>query len=84
MDISLPDDLKAFVNDQVSPRGYGSSREYVCELIRSDRDQQQLPNRLLAGASSAPAALAEEVYFDGLRDRVRRPGNVASETRSQA
>lgn len=80
----MPDGLKAFVNVQVSQRGDGASGEYVCELIRSDRDRQQLRDLLLAGPSSAPAAPVNEVYFDGLRDRVRRPGNVATETRSQA
>jgi Arc/MetJ-type ribon-helix-helix transcriptional regulator len=34
MNISLPDSLKAFVDEQVSQRGYGTSREYVRELIR--------------------------------------------------
>jgi putative addiction module CopG family antidote len=34
MNISLPDSLKAFVDEQVSQRGYGTSSEYVRELIR--------------------------------------------------
>jgi antitoxin ParD1/3/4 len=34
MNISLPDTLKSFVDDQVSARGYGPSSEYVRELIR--------------------------------------------------
>lgn len=71
MNISLPDTLKAFVDDQVSKRGYGTSSEYVRELIRKDQDQQQLRTLLLAGAASTPAAPADAHYFDGLRDRVR-------------
>jgi antitoxin ParD1/3/4 len=34
MNISLPDTLKSFVDDQVSARGYGPSSEYLRELIR--------------------------------------------------
>jgi antitoxin ParD1/3/4 len=74
MNISLPDSLKSFVDEQVSERGYGTSSEYVRELIRKDQDRQQLRNVLLAGAASAPGPVADGSYFDGLRDRVRRAG----------
>lgn len=74
MNISLPDTLKSFVDQQVSQRGYGTSSEYVRELIRKDQDRLQLRNLLLAGAASAPAAAAVASYFDGLRDRVRQAG----------
>lgn len=72
MNISLPDSLKAFVDEQVSRRGYGTSSEYVRELIRKDQERQRLRDLLLAGASSAPAGPADAAYFDSLRDRVRR------------
>jgi antitoxin ParD1/3/4 len=78
MNISLPDSLKSFVDEQVSERGYGTSSEYVRELIRKDQDRQQLRNVLLAGASSAPGPVADGSYFDGLRDRVRRAGKPRS------
>ena len=48
MNISLPDTLKSFVDEQVSQRGYGTSSEYVRELIRKDQGRQQL--RGLRGA----------------------------------
>lgn len=72
MNISLPDALKSFVDEQVSKRGYGTSSEYVRELIRKDQDRQQLRGLLLAGAASAPAAPADDAYFEGLRSRVRK------------
>ncbi|MCU0973501.1 MAG: type II toxin-antitoxin system ParD family antitoxin [Burkholderiales bacterium] len=53
MNISLPDTLKAFVDEQVTQRGYGTSSEYVRELIRRDQDRVQLRDLLLAGAASA-------------------------------
>ena len=71
MNISLPDSLKSFVDDQVTRRGYGTSSEYVRELIRKDQDRLHLRGLLVAGAESAPAAPADAVYFDGLRKRVR-------------
>ncbi len=77
MNISLPDALKSFVDEQVSQRGYGTSSEYVRELIRKDQDRQQLRSLLLAGAATTPAAPADGAYFEGLRERVRKAGKAA-------
>lgn len=71
MNISLPDTLKSFVDAQVGQRGYGTSSEYVRELIRKDHDQQHLRNLLLKGASSKSAAPVDSAYFTALRERVR-------------
>ena len=70
MNISLPETLKAFVDEQVTGRGYGTSSEYVRELIRKDRDRQALRRMLLDGAASAPGAPADAGYFNGLRDKI--------------
>jgi antitoxin ParD1/3/4 len=72
MNISLPESLKTFVDEQVSQRGYSTSSEYVRELIRRDQDRMQLRGLLLAGASSSPAAPGDAAYLEGLRDRVRK------------
>lgn len=72
MNISLPDTLKSFVDAQVSERGYGTSSEYVRELIRTDQDRRQLRDLLLQGASSAPGEAVGAPYFDLLRQRVTR------------
>lgn len=77
MNISLPDTLKSFVDDQVSARGYGTSSEYVRDLIRKDQDKLQLRGLLLAGASSAPTAPADAAYFQGLRDRVAKAATTS-------
>lgn len=71
MNISLPDSLKAFAEEQVAQRGYGTSSEYVRELIRKDRDRTMLRSLVLDGVASAPAEPADEAYFDRLRARIR-------------
>ena len=71
MNISLPEGLKGFGDQQVRSRGYRSSSEYVCELIRNDQDRQALRGLLLEGAGSSPAVTADAEYFDRLRDRAR-------------
>lgn len=70
MNISLPDGLKDFVDSQVGSRGFGTSSEYVRELIRKDQDRQQLRGLLLAGAQSAPTSSVDANYFDALRKRI--------------
>jgi antitoxin ParD1/3/4 len=67
MNISLPDALRSFVDEQTAKRGYSTGDEYVCELIRADQDRQKLRNMLLDGAASAPEGVADEAYFVGLR-----------------
>lgn len=71
MNISLPDSLKAFVDEQVTQRGYGTSSEYVRELIRKEQDRAKLRALLLEGASSAVVGEMDAPYFDRLRQRAR-------------
>ena len=70
MNISLPEFLKSFVDEQVSKGGYGTSSEYVRELIRRDQERLNLRGLLLEGAASAPGAPADAAYFSALRRRV--------------
>lgn len=71
MNISLPDSLRSFVDEQVESRGFGTSSEYLRELIRKDQERLQLRGLLLAGATSEPAAAADSAYFSALRKRVQ-------------
>lgn len=72
MNISLPEELKAFVDQQVGSRGYTSSSEYVRELIRREQDKERLRALLLEGLSSPlSGVVADKAYFDGLRSRIR-------------
>jgi antitoxin ParD1/3/4 len=77
MNISLPDGLKAFVDEQVAGADYGSSSEYVRELIRRDRDRLRLRALLLDGAESAVTAPATAGWFESLRRGVRAGGSSA-------
>jgi antitoxin ParD1/3/4 len=71
MNVSLPDELKAFVDERVDHGGFGSTSEYVRDLIRRDLDRERLRNLLLAGAASSPGPVADDSYFESLRARVR-------------
>jgi antitoxin ParD1/3/4 len=72
MNVSLPDEMRSFVEEQVGEGRYGSSSEYVRALIRRDQDRQQLRKLLLAGAASDPGPVADDAYFAVLRRRIDR------------
>ena len=76
MNISLPDTLRSFVDEQVSRGAYGTSSQYLRQLIRKDKDRLHLRGLLLAGAASAPAEVADGAYFKSLRDRVGQAGQA--------
>jgi antitoxin ParD1/3/4 len=71
MNISLPDSLKDYIDQQVGEGGYGTSSEYVRELIRKDQDRKRLRSMILEGATSGLTAPADANYFKALRERVR-------------
>jgi antitoxin ParD1/3/4 len=75
MNVSLPDSLKSFVDEQVARRGYATSSEYVRELIRIDQDRQRLRGLLLEGAESPATLAADDAFFNELRDQVRQAKN---------
>lgn len=72
MNISLPDDLKAFVDEQVAAQGYASTSEYLRELIRKQRDIEQLRQKLLDGANSGPGKVIDDAWFAELHQRAKR------------
>lgn len=72
MNISLPDSLKGFVDEQVAERGYSTSSEFVRELIRNEQDRQHLRKLLLDGAASELEGPADDAFFDSLHARLGR------------
>ena len=67
MNVSLPDELKRFVDSQVVEGDYGSTSEYVRDLIRRDHARRQLRAALIEGACSPVAGDADAAYFASLR-----------------
>jgi antitoxin ParD1/3/4 len=71
MNESLPDDLKSFVDSQVNHGNYGSTSEYIRDLIRHDYDRGQLRDALIQGARSPIATEADTAYFESLRNQAQ-------------
>lgn len=70
INVSLPGSLEEFVGERVRLLGYGTSSEYVCDLIRRDRDRTKLRDLLLEGASGPPTKEVGRSYFEELRRSV--------------
>lgn len=73
MNISLPDSLREFVDEQVAQGGYGTSSDYVRGLIRRDQERLRLRALLLEGAESPISGTVDTEYFRALRKRVTAP-----------
>ncbi len=72
--VSVPEDMRRFVDDRVARAGFGTPSEYMCHLIKEDRKrvaQQQLDGLLLAGLDSGPAEPWTEADVEGIRSTVR-------------
>ena len=71
MNISLPDNLRAFVEDCVSKEGYSTASEYFRELVRADqkrRAEARLEALLLEGINSGePIPVTPEYIQEKLR-----------------
>ena len=71
MNVSLPDELKSFVDSQVNLGHYGSPSEYVRDLIRRDHDRRRLRAALLEGGRTPLAGTADAAYFESLRHQAQ-------------
>jgi putative addiction module CopG family antidote len=71
MNVSLPDELRSFVDQEVDEGGYGSTSEYVRALVRRDQDRHQLRTLLSDGASSGPFD-----YDDSRQTTFRAPSST--------
>ena len=71
MNISLTDDLKQFVDEQVAEHAYASTSDYLRALIRKQRDIAKLRGMLLEGFNSGPAEEVTEDTFRQMREELR-------------
>ncbi len=77
MNVSLPETLKQFVDEQVAERGFGTTSEYVRELIRYDRDRAVLRERIMASADAEFSDAMDADYFEGLRAKIRAAADAS-------
>ncbi len=83
INISLPDELRAYVEEQVAKGGYSTLSEYFRELVRSDQKRkatERLETLLLEGLDSGTATPMTQQDWEDIRAGVRE--RVAKRTGS--
>lgn len=75
MNISLPDSMKQYVEDQVAAGEYSSASEYVRELVRTDQRRQAkdaLERSLIQAMAEGEAVEADDAWWVALRKDVAK------------
>jgi antitoxin ParD1/3/4 len=73
LNISLPDSMRAFIEQKVAQGGYSTASEYIRQLVREDQKhaaQQRLETLLLEGLDSGPSREMTREDWEELRRRV--------------
>ena len=75
MNISLPENLKGFVDARVKSGGYSSVSEYVRDLVREDQKrqtQEHLEALLLEATRSSPGRELTKADWETLRSELTK------------
>lgn len=74
MNISLPDPMKQFVEEQVSAGAYSSASEYVRELVRADQKRhakEQMEQILLNAINSGDCIEVTPEMLEDVKQKLR-------------
>lgn len=85
MNISLPEQMRSFVETQVNQGQYSSVSDYVRALIREDqnrRTREQIEAKLLEALESGKFEEVTPEFFEGLRTHARKAGLEGRESGS--
>jgi antitoxin ParD1/3/4 len=75
MNVSLPDEMKAFVEDQATKNGFGTVSEYMRSIIRELQKQtarQRLDALIIEGLDSGPATPLTKKDWEHIRREGRK------------
>lgn len=75
MNISLPESMKAWVDEQVAAGGYGTASEFFRQLIRDAQQQrlrEQIDTKLLEALESGDPVEVTPEYWKKLRKEARK------------
>jgi antitoxin ParD1/3/4 len=73
LNISLPEPMRAFIEQKVAQGAYGSASEYIRQLIRDDQQRaakERLELLLMEGLESGPPIEMTAEHWDELKRRV--------------
>ena len=82
LNISLPDSMRAYIDQKVSEGGYSTASEYIRQLVREDQKeaaQERLELLLMEGIESGPSREMTDEDWEQLRNRVWQRHKESSE-----
>ena len=71
MNVSMTEDLKAFIDDQMADGGFATSSEYLRALVRREREVARVNALLDEGGRSPQDPPVDQAYFDRLHQHIR-------------
>jgi antitoxin ParD1/3/4 len=75
MTISLPDEMKAFIEQQITAGSFSSASEFIRQLVREEQkraEQDRMERKLLDGLESGQPIRATDEYWRKLRKRIEQ------------
>ena len=73
LNISLPEAMRDFIENQVRAGGYSTTSEYMRELVRKAQKEAakaKLEEMLLEGLNSGPGIVPDEAYWNNKRQQL--------------
>ena len=80
MNISLPEALRSYVESRVESGDYSTPSEFVRDLIRRDREQEEIEQKLLEGLQSPSIPVGKD-FWNELRRTAHARAQAASRSR---
>lgn len=84
MNVSLPDKMKQWVEDQVATGRYGNSSDYVRDLVRRDQERAEAREKLQQMVDEALASGISDMGREELLERVMNRAQAAVQARKSA
>jgi antitoxin ParD1/3/4 len=78
MNISLPESLRSYVESRVESGAYSTPSEFVRDLIRRDREQEEIEQKLLEGLKSPAVPMGKDFWKE-----VRRTAHARAKSPSR-
>lgn len=86
MNVSLPPDLKKWVDAQVKEGGYGTASEYLRDVLRRARDRKQrrqIDAMLVEAVRSGATIEMDDADWDSIRKSARSAAAKAAKKRQR-
>ena len=86
MNVSLPDDLKKWVDEQVEEGGYGTASEYLRDILRRARERQlrhRIDGMIIEAVESGATTVMNDRDWDSIRNAARAQATGKTKSKSK-